>query len=96
MPGTRTGTIEVFEASASGDWTELNKVVVPVSFGPALVSPYHGFEQYTVVPGDTLSSIAASKYGDANHWPVIFDANRDEIAHPDPELLPGQVLRIPT
>lgn len=94
-PGTTTGTLEVFEFSAKGDGTELNKVVVPVSFGPALISPFHGFEQYTVVPGDTLSAIAQQKYGDANLWPRIFDANRDEISNPD-LIFPGQVLRIPT
>jgi LysM repeat protein len=58
-PSTTTGTVEVFEASAKGDGTELNKVTVPVSFGLALINPYNGFEQYTVKPGDTLSQIAA-------------------------------------
>jgi LysM repeat protein len=94
-PGTRTGTVEVFEPSAQGDGTELNKVVVPVSFGPSLVDPYHGFEQHTVVAGDTLSTIAQNKYGDANLWPVLFDANRDEISNPN-LIFPGQVLRVPT
>src|SRR5690349_18572782 len=42
-PGTTRGTVEVFEFSAKGDGTELNKVSVPVAFGPALISPYHGF-----------------------------------------------------
>jgi len=94
-PATTTGTVEVFEASPKGDGTELNKVTVPVSFGPALINPYHGFEQYTVQPGDALSKIAQNKYGDANVWPRIFDANRDEIANPN-LIFPGQVLRIPT
>src|ERR671932_1575098 len=44
IPATATGTLEVFEFSARGDGTELNKVVVQVSFGPALIDPYHGFE----------------------------------------------------
>ena len=93
-PGTTRGTVEVFEFSAKGDGSELNKVTVPVSFGPALISPYHGFEQYTVVPGDTLSGIARAKYGDASLYGRIFDANRDEIS--DPNLIfVGQVLRIP-
>jgi nucleoid-associated protein YgaU len=94
-PNTRTGTVEVFESSPKGDGTELNKIVVPVSFGPALVDPYHGFEQYTVAPGDTLSQIAQHKYGDLNLWPVLFDANRDELSNPD-LIFPGQVLRVPT
>jgi nucleoid-associated protein YgaU len=93
-PATHTGTVEVFEESAKGDGTELNKVVVPVAFGPALIDPYHGFQQYTIVPGDTLSSIAQGQYGDANLWPRIFDANRDEISNPN-LIFAGQVLRIP-
>jgi hypothetical protein len=50
--------------------------------------------QYTVVAGDTLSSIAQQFYGDPNQWPRIFNANQDQIS--DPNLIfPGQVLRIP-
>jgi nucleoid-associated protein YgaU len=93
-PSTTRGTVEVFEFSAKGDGTELNKVSVPVAFGPALISPYHGFEQYTVQPGDTLSHIAQQKYGNASLFGRIFDANRDIIS--DPNLIfVGQVLRIP-
>lgn len=93
-PTTTRGTVEVFEFSAKGDGTELNKVTVPVSFGPALISPYHGFEQYTVVSGDTLSGIAQAKYGNAALYGRIFDANRDEISDPNLIFI-GQVLRIP-
>lgn len=93
-PTTTLGTVEVFEFSAKGDGTELNKVTVPVAFGPVLISPYHGFEQYTVVAGDTLSGIAQEKYGNSSLFPRIFDANRDVIS--DPNLIfVGQVLRIP-
>jgi nucleoid-associated protein YgaU len=93
-PATRTGTLEVFEPSAKGDGTELNKVVINIAFGPALIDPYHGFQQYTVEPGDTLSKIAQATYGNANQWPLIDDANRDEISNPD-LIFPGQVLRLP-
>ena len=49
---------------------------------------------YTVVSGDSLSKIAKRQYGDAQKWPVIFEANRDTIK--DPDLIhPGQVLKIP-
>lgn len=49
---------------------------------------------YTVKPGDTLSGIAKSQLGDANAYPKIFEANRDQLS--DPNLIkPGQVLRIP-
>jgi nucleoid-associated protein YgaU len=50
---------------------------------------------YVVKPGDSLSKIAKEKYGDANQWRRIFEANRDQIN--DPDLIhPGQSLRIPS
>ena len=93
-PSTPQGTLEVFEFSQKGDGTELNTVTVPITFGTALVNPYHGFEQYTVVAGDTLSGIAQARYGNASLWPRLFEANRDQISNPD-LIFPGQVLRIP-
>jgi nucleoid-associated protein YgaU len=50
--------------------------------------------QYTVVAGDTMSSIAQRFYGDASQWPRIFEANRDQINHPD-AIQVGWALRIP-
>jgi nucleoid-associated protein YgaU len=49
---------------------------------------------YTVVSGDNLSKIAKHYYGDANKYPVIFEANKPMLTHPD-KIYPGQVLRIP-
>ena len=49
---------------------------------------------YTVVRGDTLSAIAKKYYGDANKYPVIFEANKPMLTHPD-KIYPGQKLRIP-
>ncbi|MFA7605871.1 MAG: peptidoglycan-binding protein LysM [Rhodocyclaceae bacterium] len=49
---------------------------------------------HTVVRGDTLSAIAKACYGDANKYPVIFEANKPVLTHPD-KIYPGQVLRIP-
>ena len=92
-PSTAQGSLEVFEVSAA-DGSELNKVAVPITFGLALLNPYHGFAQYTVVDGDTLSSIAEKYYNDASRWPIVFEANRHQIHNPD-HIFPGQVLRIP-
>jgi nucleoid-associated protein YgaU len=50
---------------------------------------------YIVQSGDTLSSIAREKLGDANRWPEIFALNRDVISNPD-RILPGQVLVLPS
>ncbi|CAL2082668.1 Potassium binding protein Kbp [Tenacibaculum sp. 190524A05c] len=49
---------------------------------------------HTVVSGDTLGKIAKEFYGDAMKYPVIFEANKPMLKHPD-RIYPGQVLRIP-
>lgn len=49
---------------------------------------------YTVVSGDSLSKIAKRVYGNANKYPVIFEANTPMLKHPD-KIYPGQVLVIP-
>lgn len=49
---------------------------------------------YTVQKGDTLSAIAKEMYGNANKYPVIFEANKPMLSDPD-KIYPGQVLRIP-
>jgi nucleoid-associated protein YgaU len=49
---------------------------------------------HDVVKGDTLSAIAKKFYGDANKYPVIFEANKPMLTHPD-KIYPGQKLRIP-
>jgi nucleoid-associated protein YgaU len=90
---TPQGVLEVYENSAA-DGSEINKVVVPITFGPALIDPYHGFAQYTVMTGDSLWAISEQWYGDGNLFGRIFEANRDQILDPD-LIYPGQVLRIP-
>ncbi|TXD49802.1 peptidoglycan-binding protein LysM [Polaribacter sp. IC073] len=49
---------------------------------------------YTVESGDTLGKIAKKYYGNAMKYPVIFEANKPMLSHPD-KIYPGQVLRIP-
>lgn len=49
---------------------------------------------YEVKSGDTLSKIAKDYYGDAQKYPVIFEANRPLLKDPD-KIYPGQTLRIP-
>ena len=49
---------------------------------------------YTVEKGDTLGKIAKNFYGNAMKYPVIFEANKPMLKHPD-KIYPGQVLRIP-
>ena len=49
---------------------------------------------YTVKKGDNLSKIAQAVYGKASKYPVIFEANKPMLTHPD-KIYPGQSLRIP-
>ncbi len=49
---------------------------------------------HVVQSGDTLSKIAKDVYGDAMKYPVIFEANKPMLEHPD-KIYPGQTLRIP-
>ena len=53
-----------------------------------------GMQSYAVQPGDTLSKIAKQFYGDANQYPRIFEANRDQLSDPN-KIRAGQTLRIP-
>lgn len=59
-----------------------------------VVTPEPEATYHTVVKGDTLSKIAKEVYGDAMKYPVIFEANKPMLTHPD-KIYPGQVLRIP-
>jgi nucleoid-associated protein YgaU len=93
VPATPQGVLDVYEVSAK-DGSDVNKVSVIVTFGRALLDPYHGFAQHVVTPGQTLSSIAAQFYGNANLWPRLFEANRDSILDPN-RIFTGQSLRIP-
>ncbi len=59
-----------------------------------VVAPTPESQYHTVVSGDNLSKIAKAFYGDANKYPVIFEANKPMLKHPD-KIYPGQLLRIP-
>ena len=85
--------VEVFEHSAK-DGSEINKVTVPVIYGPLIVPGYYGYREHTVRAGETLWAIATQHYGDGSLYPRIVRANPAVIV--DPDLIhPGQVLRIP-
>lgn len=49
---------------------------------------------YTVKSGDTLSKIAKYVYADANKYPKIFEANKDQLTNPD-LIKVGQKLKLP-
>ena len=58
-----------------------------------IILPISGVKR-TVVKGDTLGKIAKEFYGNAAKYPLIFEANKPMLSHPD-KIYPGQMLRIP-
>ena len=40
-------------------------------------------KNYTVVEGDSLSSIAKSQYGDSTRWRDIYEKNKNVITNPN-------------
>ena len=58
-------------------------------------SPGDGARQYTVQPGDTLSHLAHTYYGDNLKWRIIFEANKQTMSNPH-FLYIGQRLIIPS
>lgn len=61
-------------------------------YGPG---PGNGKRIHVVQPGDWLSKIAITYYGDMNKWPTIYERNKAVIGT-DPNLIkPGQKLVIP-
>ena len=85
--------VEVFEESAA-DGSEINKVIVPVIFGPNIVPGYVGFRLHTVQRGDTLAKIAHNHYSDPRRFQDIVRANPLVISDPD-RIFPGQALKLP-
>ncbi|MBA2393730.1 MAG: LysM peptidoglycan-binding domain-containing protein [Ktedonobacteraceae bacterium] len=50
---------------------------------------------YAVVAGDTLWSIAQQAYNNGDHWQQIYDANKGTIGSDPNSLKAGTVLYIP-
>ena len=68
------------------------KPAAPLEPGP---EPVKQVQDYMVGEGETLWTIAAqeSVYNDALLWPLLYQANRDQIKDPR-QIFPGQVLSI--
>ena len=71
--------VEVFETSAA-DGSEIDKVIVPVIYGPLIVPGFVGYREYTVVAGDTLSKIATSSTT-SNNLPAGVSASKMIVYH---------------
>jgi len=91
---TLTGNAPSQEAAekaglAAGNVASVTSVDNGLQFPPGTAAQYHD-----VVRGDTLSAIAKKYYGDANKYPLIFEANKPMLSDPN-KIYPGQKLRIP-
>lgn len=98
VPPSAQGYVEVQSGTGADEPTPA--ITVPITFGIALVHDYTSYYLYTVQPGDTLSSIAASEaagglYVTDESWQPIHRANAHIITDPD-IIRPGMVLRIPS
>ncbi len=83
----RRAAIEAAEAKRQEVQKESEASPKPAPVKPALT--------YKVGEGETLSTIAAKAvvYNDAHLWPLLYQANRDQIKDPR-QIFPGQVLNI--
>ena len=62
---------------------------------PRIQTPAPIPETYKVLPGDTLSKIARTIYGDSSKWREIYGANLDQMETPN-DLKAGAVIIIPS
>ena len=96
-----TGTVTVMGEAPSQEASEKVALccgnvsgVQSVSNMLAVVATADESQYHDVVRGDTLSAIAKTYYGNAAKYPIIFEANKPMLSHPD-KIYPGQKLRIP-
>lgn len=92
--------IEVLKLELEKSRTEMELLKVKAESRPAAAQqarpqqPAARRTSYVVKEGDTLESIAASVYGDAERWPDIYRANSGSLGRGG-EVKPGQVLSLP-
>jgi len=94
-------TVKIFGTAANQETREKVILVVGNTKGVASVDDRMVVAEeevqaqfHTVVSGDTLGKIAKTYYENAMKYPVIFEANKPMLSHPD-KIYVGQVLRIP-
>lgn len=85
--------VEAPAAPAAAPAVEAPAAAAPAAQAPVVATPKAAAGTYTVVPGDSLSLIAA-KLGVAGGYQAIAAANTDIIYNVD-LIFPGQVLNIP-
>lgn len=84
--------ITVAGQTATSEWGAEKSAPIASAARAGNVPPNKHF--YTVKKGDYLSKISKEVYGDANKYPIIFEANKPMLKDPD-LIYSGQVLVIP-
>ncbi|MBB5957966.1 nucleoid-associated protein YgaU [Saccharothrix tamanrassetensis] len=85
--------VEVFHTSPK-DGEELDKVVVPVLWGPRILPGYRVYLEHVVVDGETLWGISTRYYGSGNLYHRLVSANPQTITDPN-VIQPGTLIRVP-
>ncbi|MEV4733035.1 Gmad2 immunoglobulin-like domain-containing protein [Saccharopolyspora sp. NPDC049426] len=85
--------LEVFHVSPR-DGAELDKVIVPIVFGPKIVPGYRTYLEHVVVSGETLWGISTKYFGSGSLYHQLVAANPGTITNPN-ILHPGDVIRVP-
>lgn len=65
-----------------------------VRFVPKPIPENVGYIEYLVVEGDELGEIAKTAFGEAKHWKMLFEVNRDRLDTPN-YISPGEKIRLP-
>lgn len=66
----------------------------PIILAERLFTDYEGWQPYTIQTGDTLSGIAADRYGDPAAFWHLREVNSHLISDPD-RIFAGSQIRIP-
>ncbi len=95
-PAAASGTLQPLGDNApiaEGTTLAPKKETEPKKKEPAVKKEEARPKSYTVLPGDTLNSIAEKIYGDSKRWKEIYNANKDKVERG--AVNPGQILTIP-
>jgi nucleoid-associated protein YgaU len=68
---------------------------IEIAFARPANAPDSAGSVVVVEPGNSLWRIARRTYGQGTRYTLIFEANREQIRHPD-LIYPGQVFNLPT
>ncbi len=91
---TLSARLSAGETLSAEEQSQYDNALEALRANQQLVAQQIGGSTYTVVDGDTLSSIAQNQYGDANEYLKILDANNYLIDDAD-LIFPGFELVIP-